>query len=129
MMPILALLVMGVIDLGLMGRQHQIVQNAAREGARYSSLPRSELDPNKNPSMSLAIIKGKITSYCASEGIPVAVNDITVNQAHQVNVGASITIFASRVTVSTSYTFITPGLSSLLGNTTLAGEGIYRNLY
>ena len=37
-LPLLTLLLIGIINMGLVIREHQVLQNAAREGARYSTL-------------------------------------------------------------------------------------------
>jgi hypothetical protein len=42
--PVLLLLVFGIVEFGLAFRTHQIVTNAAREGARVAVLPSSDED-------------------------------------------------------------------------------------
>ena len=43
-LPLLTLLLIGIINMGLVIREHQVLQNAAREGARYSTLQANRID-------------------------------------------------------------------------------------
>lgn len=47
--PVLLLLVFGIVEFGLAFRTHQIVTNAAREGARVAVLPSSHEDDRQAP--------------------------------------------------------------------------------
>ena len=40
--PIMTLIMVLIVDVGLIVREHQVIQNAAREGARFSCLPENE---------------------------------------------------------------------------------------
>ena len=126
--PFMALVIMGIVDLGLMAREHQVIQNAAREGARYSSLHSSRIDSDLNPGFTAANITSRVVAYCAREGVTVTPADVGVDQTKTVVVGG-LTLPASEVTANKTYTFITPGMSNLLGTMTMEGVGLFRNLY
>src|SRR5512134_889063 len=82
-LPLLALLLLTIIDLGLAIRESQVLQNAAREGARFSALPISWIDP-LNPVATETAIKQRVTDYCQQEGIVVDPATVTVNQRHPI---------------------------------------------
>src|SRR5688572_21780629 len=65
-LPLFAILLLGTMELGDAARDHQVLQNAAREGARLSSLPRYKIggDPN-----ALATIRARVITYLENEGI------------------------------------------------------------
>lgn len=128
MSPFLILLLLVVLDLGLVLTNHQIIENAAREGARYSSLPKNNIDPT-NPAATETAIKNHIIDYCNGKGLTVAPGDITITQEYLIPVG-SRTAVASDIVVMYNHSFITPGAASLSGGpVTLRGEAIFRNLF
>src|SRR5213592_2842073 len=92
-LPLLVLIIVTIIDLGLALREHQILQNAAREGARFSALPLNQVGP-MNPSASIAAIQQRVTGYLAEENITAPANSITVNQRFAINI-ADYTVYGS----------------------------------
>src|SRR2546428_10063542 len=108
-LPILALLLVMVIDLGLVLRDYQVLQDAAREGARFSALPKNWMD-TQNPTATEQVIKQRVIDYLQQQRITVAAANITIDQAFPIPVGA-ITVVGSKVTATH-----TP---SLLGRWTL----------
>src|SRR5260370_23649056 len=80
MLPIMTMLLVGIIDMGLIVREHQIVQNAAREGARFSSLPENQVCAT-NPTATIQAVKDRVTAYMARENFTVDSSSVTVNQA------------------------------------------------
>lgn len=140
-LPLLVLFLLTVVDLGLVIREHQIIQNAAREGARYSILPTSWIDP-RNPGMSPDAIRARVLQYLAEEGITPQNTPniaITISQGYPIDVGG-ITIFASRVTVTYDRTLALPwgpwGPWTFFGSGApavtqlrLSGSAVFRNLF
>ena len=127
-LPLLALILLVIVDLGLVLREHQILQNAAREGARFSSLPANWVSP-KNPNATTASIQQVVINYLAQENISVTADQITVNQQYPINVGTS-TVYGSHVTVSYIRSLLLPAVPLLpAGQVTLTGESTFRNLY
>jgi hypothetical protein len=128
-LPLLALLFLTVIDLGLVIRENQVLQNAVREGARFSSVPSSWVDP-RNPMASAAAIRQRVTDYCLEEGIVVNPADITINQQYPINVGAGLTALGSEVIASYDRPFLIPGAPLLpFAQVRLTRRAVFRNLY
>lgn len=127
-LPLLALVFLVVIDLGLILREHQILQNAAREGARFSSLQKNEIAPT-NPTANENTIKQRVIEYLAQENISVIAGDITVDQEHPITVGV-FTLTGSEITVTYNRSLLIPGAPLLpFSQLTLTGQSVFRNLY
>lgn len=128
-LPFLVLLMLTAVDLGLILWEYKIVQNAAREGARFSALPRNWISP-WNPIATDADIKQRVLDYLQQEGIAgVTANDVTVNQHYLIPSGP-ITPFGSEVTVTYNRALLVPGAGLLpFGTMTLTGRAVFRNFY
>jgi Flp pilus assembly protein TadG len=128
MLPLLTLLLVGVVDMGLIIHEHQLLQNAAREGAHFSALPANYVDP-VNPTATTAAIKQRVIDYLAQENITVNASDITINQGYPIAAGG-LTATASQVTVTYTRPLLIGG-GSILGFTSvvLTGQSTFRNLY
>lgn len=128
MLPLLTLFFLTVVDLGLVIWEHQVLQNAAREGARFSILPTSWLDP-RNPTATQAAIEQRVIDYCLQEGITVNAVDITVNQQYPIVVGG-FTVRGSEVVVTYNRSFLVPGAPLLpFPQMRLSARAVFRNLY
>lgn len=127
-LPLLVTLMLTVVDLGLVIRDHQVLQNAARETARFSSLKRNQIGPN-NPSASEAVIKQRAVAYCLDAGITLQATDVTVDQGASISVGG-VSLSASRIIIVHSRSLLIAGAPFLpVGSLVLRGEAIFRNLY
>jgi Flp pilus assembly protein TadG len=128
-LPILALLLVGAIEFGSIVRDHQVLQNAAREGARFSALESNEI---AGPSASTIEqrIKDRVIAYLANENITVSAGDIDVNQAYPMSIGA-LTIQGSCVTVTYNRPFLIPGAKNFFPSLSslLTGSAVFRNFY
>ena len=124
-LPLFGLLLLGTLEIGSMARDYQVLQNAAREGARYSGL-------NKVNGVATVEtrIKNRIIAYLANERITVTAADITVNQAYTVAVG-STNITCSEITVSYARPVTFKGIATWLplSSTPLQGKAVFRNFY
>jgi Flp pilus assembly protein TadG len=118
MLPILLVFLVAIVDLGLLLREHQILQNAAREGARMSSLPRN--------SGNLGTVQQRVVDYLAEEGIAINAASVTVVQNRQIPVGA-LTIRGSEVTVAYTRDPLIGFLAA--GPVNLSAQAVFRNLY
>ena len=128
-LPLLALLFLTVIDLGLVIHESQVLQNAVREGARFSALPTSWIDP-RNPAASEAAVRQRVTDYCREEGIVVDPAAVGVDQRHLIDVGGGLTARASEVTIDYQRPFLIPGAPLLpFARVRLASRAVFRNLY
>ncbi len=135
-LPLFAAFLLVIADLGLVLREYQVVQNAAREGARYSIIQTSWIDP-RNPGATEAAIKQRVLDYLAQEGIrDVAVEAITVSQTYPIEVNG-MTLYGSSITVSYQRPLLFSGAgfeSFRFGflpfpTVTLTGRAVFRNLY
>src|SRR4030095_7037422 len=81
-LPLFALLLLGTFEIGLIARNHKVLQNAAREGARFSALPANRMDSADNPGTVLLTIQNRIIAYLANENIIVNAGDISVDQSY-----------------------------------------------
>src|SRR5262245_34019811 len=84
--PVLAILLMGTVQFGLVLREHQIVQNAAREGARFSSQQLMTINGAQPPTE--AAVRNLVRIYLQQEDISVSDDDITVERNY--DLGATI---------------------------------------
>ena len=128
MLPLLVICFLTIIDLGLVIHEHQILQNAAREAARFSALPRNQISP-LNPMASANAVRQRVMDYCAERNITVPPADITVSQQHPITVGA-LTVMGSEVTISYTRPFLIAGAPFLpVGDVVLSGRAVFRNFY
>ena len=147
MLPLLAIFILGATDLGLIIREHQILQNAAREGARFSSQPVNRIDTT-NPIATANSIRDKVINYLAEERITIAATNctadatiskqwncgaITIRQEHPIPTtvgGVVITDFGSSVAVTYNRSFLFKGGSLFQFNeVSLTGNSVFHNLY
>ena len=127
-LPLFGILLLGILEVGGMARDHQVLQNAAREGARYSSLADNEI---RGIAAVEARIKSRIIQYLANEKIKVTPDEITVNQGYTMQVGA-INVIGSEITIAYHRPVMFIGLSNwvaLGSSTTLKGTAVFRNFY
>lgn len=94
-LPILLVLAMGMLDFGRAFHTKSLLDQAAREGARVAVI--TSPDPD--------IVIDRVNAVLASGGItPTSVTVVGPDAAHLVT-----------VTVSATFTFITPGVFALVG--------------
>jgi Flp pilus assembly protein TadG len=147
MLPLLAIFVLGATDLGLVIREHQVLQNGAREGARFSAQPINNIDAT-NPTATANSIRDKVIAYLAAERITVAATNctadatipkqwncgaITIRQQYPIPTvvaGVTITDYGSSVTVTYNRSLLFKGGSLFQFNSvSLNGSSVFRNLY
>src|SRR4051794_39794329 len=109
MLPLLVLLLAGIIDFGLLIREHQLLQNAAREGARFSSLERNQIATAGDATAQAAVLDGikqRVSLYLQAETntIPQAgagvTLTVTISQTETIDLGDGTSIGASKIKVS-----------------------------
>jgi hypothetical protein len=112
-----------------MARDHQALQNGAREGARFSALKNNSMSGATDPTAVEATIKNRVIAYLANENIAVTSGDIVVNQAYPITL-AGVTANGSQITINYSRPILFPGISAWLSlSTTLQGKAVFRNFY
>jgi Flp pilus assembly protein TadG len=147
-LPLLALLLLGIIDLGLVTREHQVLQNAAREGARFSALPQNQID-DSNPTATAAKIRDRVITYLSQENITVSAvactedlpagskkwtcGVIKIDQKSPITTtigGVTYTDYGSAVSVTYPRSLLIPGTGYLpFTSVNLTGNSVFRNLY
>ena len=152
MLPLLAMLVLGATDLGMIVREHQLLQNAAREGARFSAQPANHID-SSNPAATPEPIRDKVINYLAQENISVTASGdcvldstvpvwncaltnggtIAIRQQYPIPTvvnGVTITDYGSSVAVTYDRSFLFKGGSLFQFNSvSLNGNAVFHNLY
>jgi Flp pilus assembly protein TadG len=130
-LPVLAILLMGIMEVGSIARDYQVLQNAAREGARFSAMPANRMSGAQDPNVVLQTIRSRVLAYLQNENITLAAGNINVDQTFPVPIGA-LTVQGSRVTITYMRPLIFPGVASLipsLGTLPLVGNAVFRNFY
>ncbi len=126
-LPILAVILLSIIDLGLIVREYQLVQNAAREGAHYSALSGdTRIWNSTNPSAICAKIKQFVVDYAAQENIVINTSDVTINQYYYIpnsSYGSEIQVNYTRPVLLLGAPFLP------VGSLTLTGRSVFVNLY
>lgn len=126
MLPLLVLVFLAIINLGLVVHEHQILQNAAREGARFSSLPSSNLAQNP---YALTQIRARVIEYGHNENITILPEQISVDQTWDIPAG-DVTLHGSAVTIQYNRPLLLPGAGALpVGGLTLTARAVFCNLY
>ncbi len=146
MLPLLAILILGATDLGVIIREHQVLQNAAREGARFSAQPANNID-SSNPAATANSIRDKVINYLAQENITITATDctadatepkqwncgaITIRQQYPipVAVGGTTQDYGSSVAVTYNRSFLFSGGSLFQFNSvSLNANAVFHNLY
>lgn len=105
-LPLLALLVAGIIDFGLLFQRYEVVTNAAREGARVGILP----------NYAVPDVQARVGAYFASSGLTAAYPAPAVTYANVEVTPGGPTMSVVRVTVQYPHQFLFVGpMASLVG--------------
>ena len=130
-LPLFAILLVGILEVGGVARDYQILQNAAREGARFSALPNNRMDYATNPAAVESMIQGRVVAYLAAHNITVGAGDVTVDQTYPVEIGV-LTVMGSRITVSYTRPLTLAGATNFIPSLSamnLVGNAVFRNFY
>ncbi len=128
-LPILALIILMVVDVGLIVREYQVLQNAAREGARFSCLKENWISL-LNPHATVAKIQQRVYDYCLQENITINPSLVTVDQNYNIPLSGGMTAKGSLVTITYSRQMLLLGRPLLpSGSMGLTARAVFRNLY
>lgn len=130
-LPLFGILLLGVMEIGGIARDHQILQNAAREGAQFSARSSNRIvGVTKGEVAQIQTsIKNRIITYLANEKIIVSAGDIVVNPNYTITVGTT-TVTSSQITITYDRPLTFPGISRWITfDTTVQGRALFRNLY
>jgi Flp pilus assembly protein TadG len=94
-LPLLLFISLGIIEGSSFIRVHQIINNAAREGARISTLPENRGNT--------ADIKTAVVTYASKNGITLPVANVTIDQTKIITTASGSNMSASQVTVTYGY--------------------------
>ena len=103
LLPVLVLLTLIVSEGSAVIRTHQVLNNAAREGARVSSLQDSALVDGASDPAVITAVKNAAVTYAATNGVTISAANVTVNQLLLVPTAGGVGVTASRVTIDYSY--------------------------
>jgi|SRR6266850_4647437 len=94
-LPLLLFISLGIIEGSSFIRVHQIINNAAREGARISSLPENRGNT--------ADIKTAVVAYASKNGVTLPAGNVTIDQSKIVTTSTGTSMSASQVVVTYGY--------------------------
>ncbi len=121
-LPLLLLVLFGTIELGRVANIQQTLDDAAREGARWSALPAA----GTSTLPGVSVVTSRVLAIAAAQNVSLSGSDVTVNQDVIASEGGLSTSF-SEVDVSYTYAFLTPALSALVPSVTLKAQARMRN--
>lgn len=126
-LPMFGILLLGVLEIGGMARDHQALQNGAREGARFSALLNNKI-VGGTPGAETRI-KDSIIAYLQKERITIVAGDITIDQAYALSLGTGWAT-ASKITITYNRPVLFPGISKYLSvSAPLTASAVFRNFY
>jgi len=124
LLPLLVLIVMLVLEGSRLVRTHQVLNNAAREGARLSVQPEHQGNT--------ADIATEVVAYATQNGVPITAGAVTIDQGASIPTPSGVSMSASVVTVNYSYTVNYLSVFTWLGvpsTYALQGTAEFRNFY
>ena len=133
-LPLFAILLLGAFEFGSIAHDHQALQNAAREGARFSANKTNWIAGSTDPAVqaaTLARIRDRVVAYLQGEKITVNASDVTVDQTYPITSG-TLTVMGSHITVNYQRSLIFPGITALIPSAAtlqLRGNAVFRNFY
>ena len=130
-LPFFGILLLGVMELGGIAHDYQILQNAAREGAQFSArhVNRTTGLTTDEIAAVQSTIKSRVIAYLSNEKITVAPADITLNQSFPVTVG-TVTVISTQITITYDRPLVFPGISRWIPlSTSVQGKALFRNFY
>lgn len=122
--PLLIMLALLMIEGGRIARTHQVLNNAAREGARLST--------NQDFRNRQGDIADQVVAYAAANNVTVTSSDVNVEQCVVFALTSTTSAYASRVTVARNFQSMYSAAFSWLGLPTtfvLRGRAQFRNFY
>jgi Flp pilus assembly protein TadG len=99
-LPLLLFISLGIIEGSSFIRVHQIINNAAREGARLSSLPENKPDANGTHTADIA---QAVVDYASRNGVTLPAGNVTIAQNKLITPAGGNPMSASEVVVTYGY--------------------------
>ena len=129
LLPLMVVLALIVSEGAAVIRAHQLLNNAAREGARVAILP--ENNPvGGNDAAIVASIKNAAVGYAANNGLTISAANVTVSPPLLVATAGGVGITATQVTVTYSYplTYL-PNFGSISAAIPMSVSVEFKNFY
>ena len=123
-LPLLMFLTLVIIEGGRLVHFHQVINNAAREGARLSSQVENR--------GAAGAIQDAVVQYAANNNLVISTSDVAVDQAQPIALPDGSVMSSSLVTVTHSYSFqYLPNLAffNIPSSVNLRASIQFRNLY
>ena len=98
-LPILLFVLAGILDMGFLFKDYQVVTNAAREGARLAALP----------GFSASQVTTRVNNYLAAGGVQGAATTAVDNVSIVTDTATGRSINAVRVTVEIPHSYLILG--------------------
>ncbi len=120
-LPLLVLIIMVVLEGSRLVRTHQVLNNAAREGARLAV---------ETPGITPSDVATEVLAYASLNGVSVPAGNVTFNNTFFIPTSSGVSISASKVTVTYSYTVHYLAVFAWLGVPStypLTGQAVFRN--
>ena len=128
-LPFLGMLLIGTLELGLLARDHQAIQNAAREAARFSAMPENKIQSAVSPAATRANIESIAIAYLANDGITLSSSEITINQGMPMTIDG-LAVFGSQIEIRYGRPLLFGFLDSIgFSDFALYGQALFRNFY
>lgn len=133
-LPLLLLMALMVGEGAQVLRAHIVINNAAREGARFSVQPENDCITATAPGTCISAIQGVVITYAANNGITLTPGNVTVNQT-MVIPAVPADLQASQVTVTYAFplAYLPPFMGAFFGGTPptvpMVGQAEFRNMY
>ena len=134
-LPLFAILLLGAFEFGSIAHDHQALQNAAREGARFSANKTNWIAGSTDPAVqaaTLARIRDRVVAYLQGEKITVNASDVTVDQNYPIAIPGLPGVRGSHITINYQRSLIFPGITGLIPSAAtmqLQGNAVFRNFY
>ncbi len=134
-LPLFAILLLGAFEFGDIARTHQVLQNAAREGARLSANLTNCISCSSDCTVqaaTLATMRNRVVAYLQGEKITVNPSDVIVDQNYPIPISGMPAVKGSHVTINYQRSLIFPGISGLIPSARtmqLSGNAVFRNFY
>jgi Flp pilus assembly protein TadG len=130
LLPVMVVLALIVSEGASVIRTHQVLNNAAREGARVASIPESRIVDGASNAAVITAVKNAAVTYAGNNGVTITPANVTVNQLLMVPTASGVGLTASQVTVSYSYplTYL-PNFGSISASVPMSVSAEFKNFY
>jgi Flp pilus assembly protein TadG len=129
-LPVLMMLALVVSEFAAMIQTHQVLNNAAREGARVATLPDSAPIQGMPNTAAVAAAQTAAVNYAAANGVKITTANVAVDQNLLVPTAGGVGQTASQVTVTYTYTLnYLPSFSSLPVSVPMTLSAEFKNFY